>query len=87
MQDANNRLYNFLIFIVVTIVSFKLSGLILENFFELPHINETTGAPAAGIFNLIMGAGSLMIFLPIMLFFIVTFWFLAKYLIKRFDLL
>jgi len=71
---------------VIVVLSFKLSKTIIESF-EFPLIDDPTGAAAAGIFNMIILAGSFMIFLPMMLFFIALFWFLANYLIERFDLL
>ena len=86
MQDAYTRLYKSIIFMVIVVLSFKLSKTIIDSF-ELPLIDDPIGAPAAGIFNMTVHAGSFIVFLPMMLFFIALFWFLANYLIKRFDLL
>ena len=86
MQDAHTRLYKLIIFMVLVVLSFELSKAIIDSF-ELPLIDDPIGAPAAGIFNMIVQAGSFIMFLPMMLSFIALFWFLANYLIKRFDLL
>jgi len=86
MQDAYTRLYKSIIFMVIVVLSFKLSKTIIDSF-ELPIIDDPIGAPAAGIFNMTVQTGSFIMFLLMMLSFIALFWFLANYLIKRFDLL
>lgn len=86
MKDANARIYKFIIFMVILVLSFILSKTIFESFFEPPIIDDPSGAPAAGLFNIIVHSMSFVMFLPIMVFFTVLFSLIVDYFIKRFDL-
>ena len=70
---------------IISFLSFVVSVIITKNimhYIELPIIKESIGAPAAGVYNMMIGYPSyLLVFIPIMLFFMfVIYTIIMRYL-------
>ncbi len=70
---------NLSIKMIISFLSFVVSSLITKDIMqhmELPIIKDSIGAPAAGLYNIIIGYPSyFLVFIPIMLFFMFIFIF------------
>ncbi len=79
-----NSSSNMLTIIFSAIVSFLITVKIVNDM-DLPIIKDTTGAAAAGLYNLIIGYPMyLMLFIPIMAFFMIIFIFVINYILDKY---
>jgi len=78
-----NSSSNKLTIIFSAIVSFLIT-LEMMNDMDLPIIKDATGAAAAGLYNLVIGYPIyLMVFIPIMAFFMIVFILSINYILKK----